>query len=77
MEWPNEEPREYGSATEFILKTAKAQMSYTAFDEMKIQLSKRALTMTGKFIHPFQPDEPFIRELGRVGFLKVSFRRAE
>lgn len=71
--WPHGETVEARSATEFILRTAAAQWSPTSFQEMKNQLSKRAaagLTGEGKFIHPHQADEPFLRELFRVGMFE-------
>lgn len=65
--WPHGETVEARSATEFILRTAAAQWSPTTYEEMKEQLSRRAQAYGGKFIHPAQPDEPFLRELFRVG----------
>jgi hypothetical protein len=68
--WPHGETVEARSATEFILRTAKAQWTETSFQEMKDQLSRRAQGYPGgsqQFIHPHQPDEAFLRELFRVG----------
>lgn len=38
---------------------------------MKNDLSKRALTLSQKFVHPYQGDEPFIYELCRVGLIEL------
>ncbi|ASR83979.1 hypothetical protein SEA_SHROOMS_1 [Arthrobacter phage Shrooms] len=39
---------------------------------MKDLLSVRAQFWGGKFIHPSQPDAPFLRELARVGMFKIE-----
>lgn len=72
VRWPDGSVQHARSATEFLLRTAEVQWSETSHQRMKNQLSKRALAMSGKFIHPFQPDAPFVRELARVGLFKLE-----
>lgn len=72
--WPDGSTTTARSATEFLLRLADAQWSPTTYAEMKEQLSRRAQAYpdgTGQFVHPSQPDEPFLRELHRVGMFDL------
>lgn len=70
--WPDNSVSEARSASEFILRTAAEQWTATTHQEMKDQLSKRAQAMGGQFVHPYQPDQPFLRELARVGLFRLE-----
>lgn len=75
--WPDGSQTVARSASEVILRTAKGQWPSpdgkpVNHQEMKNQLSKRALALTGKFIHPYQHDDSFLRELHRVGLFDLE-----
>ena len=75
IEWPDGSVTTARSSYEFIAYLAKAQpMGPVEYQEMKNLLSRRAQAMpgtTGQYIHPHQPDRPFLIELGRVGLFKI------
>lgn len=72
IRWPDGSITEARSAYEFLARLGQSQKfgQYTA-QEMKQELSDRALQWNGKFIHPYQPDKPFIMEMHRVHMLEV------
>jgi hypothetical protein len=70
--WPDGSVTEARSAQEFILRMAGEQWTATTHQGMKNQLSKRAQAWGGYYIHPYQPDESFLRELHRTGLFKLS-----
>lgn len=75
IEWPDGSTSEARSSYELLARLAKVQpMGPVSVQEMKNLLSRRAQAMpgtTGQYIHPHQPDRPFLIELGRVGLFKI------
>lgn len=72
VRWPDGTRSTGRSATELILHLAAKQWAPMGHQEMKAALSKRAQAWSSKFIHPAQDDEPFLRELHRVGLFDLS-----
>lgn len=72
VKWPDGSQMTARSATELILHLAAKQWQPLTHDQMKMQLSKRAQAWSSKFIHYAQDDEPFLRELNRVGLFELS-----
>jgi hypothetical protein len=70
--WPDGTTSKGRSATELLVHLGARQWSPIGKQEMKALLSKRAQTWSSKFIHPAQPDEPFLRELHRVGLFDLT-----
>ncbi len=75
IEWPDGSRTEARSSYELLARLAKTQTTGpVGVQEMKDRLSRRAQAMpgtTGQYVHPHQPDAPFLRELGRVGLFKI------
>lgn len=75
--WPDGERTEAGSPTELLVRIASFQWprpdgsTYTP-QQLKDELSNRGKLAYGKFIHPHQPDESFVRELHRIGMFELS-----
>lgn len=75
IEWPDGSITNARSSYEFLVHLGKAQ-PFEPLDHqgMKDELSRRARNYpggTGQYIHPHQPDRPFLIELGRVGLFKI------
>lgn len=73
--WPDGTTTEARSSYEFLVRLGK-QQPFEPLDHqgMKNELSRRALNApgtTGQYIHPHQPDKPFLIELDRVGLFKI------
>ena len=75
IEWPDGSTTDARSSYELIVRLGKEQtMGPLTHQQMKDALSRRAQGMpgtTGQYIHPHQPDRPFLVELGRVGLFKI------
>ncbi|WIC89113.1 hypothetical protein SEA_OTTAWA_67 [Arthrobacter phage Ottawa] len=75
IEWPDGSITDARSSYELLARLGKEQpMGPVGVQEMKDLLSRRAQAMpgtTGQYIHPYQPDRPFLIELGRVGLYKI------
>lgn len=75
IEWPDGSTTDARSSYELIVRLGKEQpMGPLSHQQMKDALSRRAQAMpgtTGQYIHPHQPDRPFLIELGRVGLFKI------
>lgn len=76
IEWPDGSTTEARSSYELLARLGKEQpmTGPLTVQQMKDTLSRRAQAMpgtTGQYIHPAQPDRPFLIELGRVGLFKI------
>lgn len=76
IEWPDGSRTKARSSYELLARLGKEQpfIGPLTAQEMKIELSKRALAYpaaTGQFVHPHQPDKPFLIELARVGLFTI------
>lgn len=73
MVWPDGTKVRGESPTDLLMRVTaeqwpRADGTHYTLQEMKTELSRRANIITGKYIHPHQPDDSFVRELNRVGF---------
>jgi hypothetical protein len=76
IEWPDGSRSEARSAYELLAALGQEQTVAGPLDaeQMKQELSLRAQANpegTGQYIHPAQPDKPFLRELARVGLFTI------
>lgn len=71
IRWPDGSTSRGRTAYELLAYLGKIQHDPVDVEGMKDLLSIRAQTWAGKFIHPSQPDAPFLRELARVGMIKI------
>lgn len=71
VRWPDKSTSTARTAYELLARLGKEQIDPVDVDDMKDLLSLRAQTWSGKYIHPSQPDAPFLRELARVGMIEI------
>lgn len=71
VRWPDKSISRARTAYELLAYLGKDQTDPVDVEGMKDLLSIRAQTWAGKFIHPSQPDAPFLRELARVGMIEI------
>lgn len=76
IKWPDGSVTTARSSYEFLVRLGK-QQRFEPLDHqgMKTELSRRARNYpggTGQYIHPHQPDKPFLIELARVGLFKIE-----
>ena len=72
IRWPDGSVSRARTAYELLARLGKQQLDPMDVPDMKDHLSIRAQTWSGKYIHPAQPDAPFLRELARVGMIKIE-----
>lgn len=72
IRWPDGSTSAAHSAYDLLAKLGASQPDPCSHQDMKDLLSIRARTWSGLFIHPNQPDVPFLRELARVGMIKIE-----
>lgn len=72
IRWPDGSTSAAHSAYDLLAKLGASQHDPCSHQDMKIILSNRAMTWSGKFIHYAQPDVPFLRELARVGMITIE-----
>lgn len=72
IRWPDGTTSTGRTAYELLARLGKTQLEPVGVPDMKDLLSLRAQTWAGKFIHPAQPDAPFLRELARVGMIQIE-----
>lgn len=75
IHWPDGSTTRGRSATEAIFRLSTEQRPPMSFQAMKDALSARAKAWpfgTRQFVHPAQPDAPFLRELARVGLFELE-----
>ncbi len=71
IRWPDKSITRARTAYELLARLGKDQHDPVDVETMKDLLSIRAQTWAGKYIHPSQPDAPFLRELDRVGMIEI------
>lgn len=71
IQWPDQTVTRARTAYELLARLGKEQIDPVDVPDMKDLLSLRAQTWSGKYIHPAQPDAPFLRELARVGMITI------
>lgn len=75
IHWPDGTTTVAHSATEMIRKVAAVQHEPYGYQDMKDELSHRAMVWpygTKQFVDPSQPVESFLRELHRVGLFDLE-----
>lgn len=72
IRWPDGSESKARTAYELLARLGKAQYDPVDVMDMKDLLSLRAQTWSGKYIEPAQPDAPFLRELDRVGMIRIE-----
>jgi hypothetical protein len=72
VRWPDNTTTTGTTSHDVLANLAKVQLDPCSVPDMKDLLSHRARVWSGKFIHPSQPDAPFLRELARVGMFKIE-----
>lgn len=71
IRWPDGSYSRARTAYELLARLGKIQPEPVDVADMKDLLSIRAQTWSGKYVHPAQPDAPFLRELARVGMITI------
>lgn len=72
IRWPDGSESRARTSYELLARLGKAQHDPVDVPDMKDLLSIRAQTWSGKYIHPAQPDAAFLRELDRVGMIRIE-----
>jgi hypothetical protein len=72
IRWPDGSTSRGRTAYELLARLGQAQHDPVDVTDMKDLLSVRAQTWSGKYIQPAQPDAPFLRELDRVGMIRIE-----
>lgn len=72
VRWPDNTATTGATAHDLLTALAKIQLDPCSVQDLKDLLSHRARVWSGYYIHPYNPDAPFLRELERVGMFKIE-----